>query len=199
MRPPEKCKLRTLKVGPKRRSNLQKATTYVKLSEKHFFDCQTFPSQALRTRDHRVCKLRLARSLPITPPLTRGNHRSLMSWLAQGHVYSSILKLFEPNPANETTWKIGPLTPSPFGGRNSQVWLYHYLPDAHSSVVKSHLAYTIEQAWAINQTRSSTPTQQVSVRADERMKTMDEPCPFEILSDLNQAVPNHLADESQTC
>ena len=36
MRPPEKCELRTPKVGPKRRSNLQKATTYVKLSEKHF-------------------------------------------------------------------------------------------------------------------------------------------------------------------
>ena len=51
-----------------------------------------------------------------------------MSWLAQGHVYNSILKIFEPNLANETTWKIGPLTPSPFGGRNSQVWLY--LPKA---------------------------------------------------------------------
>ena len=65
-------------------------------------------------------KLRLAWSLP----LTRGNHRSLMSWLAQGHVYNnSILKMFEPNLANETTWKIGPLIPSPFGGRISQVWL----------------------------------------------------------------------------
>ena len=89
MRPPEKCDLRTPKVGPKRLSNLQKATTYVKLSEKHFFDCRTFPSQELRTSDHRVCKLRLARSLPITLPLTRGNHRSLiMSWLVQGHVYN---------------------------------------------------------------------------------------------------------------
>ena len=128
MRPPEKCKLRTPKVGPKRRSNLQKATTYVKLSEKHSFDCLTFPSQALRTSDHRVCKVRLARPLPNTPPppLTRGNHRSLvvMSWLAQGHVHNSILKFFEPNLANETTWKIGPLTRSPFGGRNSQIWLY---------------------------------------------------------------------------
>ena len=38
-----------------------------------FFDCLTFPSQALRTSDHRVCKLRLARSLPVTPPLTRAN------------------------------------------------------------------------------------------------------------------------------
>ena len=56
--------------------------------------------------------------------LTRGSHQSLMLWLAQGHVYNSILKNFEPNPANETTWKIGPHTPSPFGGRNSQVWLY---------------------------------------------------------------------------
>ena len=123
-RPPEKCELRTPKVGPKRRFNLQKATTYVKLSKKHFFVCRTFPSQALWTSDHRVCKLRLAWSLPITPPLTRGNQRSLMSWLAQGHVYNSILKVFEPNLANETTWKMGPLTPSPFSGHNSQVWLY---------------------------------------------------------------------------
>ena len=99
MRPPEKCELRTPKVGPKRRSNLRKATTYVKLSEKHVFDCLTFPWQALRTSDHRVCKLRLARPLP----LTRGNHRSLTSWLAQGHVYNSKLKFFEPNLANETT------------------------------------------------------------------------------------------------
>ena len=91
MRPPEKCELRTPKVGPKRQSNLQKATTYVTLSEKHFFVCLTFPSQALRTSDHRVCKLRLASPLLITPPLTRGNHWSLMSWLAQGHVYNSIL------------------------------------------------------------------------------------------------------------
>ena len=86
-----------------RQSNLQKATTYVKLSEKHFFHFLTFPSQVLGTSDHRVCKLRLARSL--TPPLTRGNHRSLMSWLAQGHVYNSMLKFFEPNLANETTGK----------------------------------------------------------------------------------------------
>ena len=41
-----------------------------------------------------------------------------------GHVYNSIFKFFEPNLANETTWKIGPLSPSPFGGRISQVWLY---------------------------------------------------------------------------
>ena len=27
--------------------------------------------------------------------------------------------MFEPNLANETTWKIGPLIPSPFGGRIS--------------------------------------------------------------------------------
>ena len=106
----------------------KKATTYVKLSEKHFFDCLTFPSQALRTSNHRVFKLRLARPLPITPPLTRGNQRSLMSWLAQGHVYNSILKFIEPNLANETTWKIGPLTPSLFGCRNSQVWLYFLSP-----------------------------------------------------------------------
>ena len=44
-------------------------------------------------------------------------------WLVQGHVYKSILKKFEPNLPNETVWEIGPLIPSPFGGRNSQVWL----------------------------------------------------------------------------
>ena len=76
---------------------------------KTLFWLPNFPSQALRTRDLRVFKLRLAWSLPITPPLTRGNHRSLMSWLAQGHVCNSILKIFEQNLANETTWKIGPL------------------------------------------------------------------------------------------
>ena len=124
MRPPEKCELRTPKVGPKCRFNLRKVTTYVTLSEKHFLDCLTFPSRALRTSDHGVCKLYLARSLPITLPLTRGNHWSLMSWLEQGHVYNSTLKCFERNLANETTWKIGPPTASPFGGRNSQVWLY---------------------------------------------------------------------------
>ena len=68
MRPPEKCELRTPKVSPKRRSNLQNATTYVILSEKHFLDRLTFPSQALRTSDHRVCKLRLARPLPDYAP-----------------------------------------------------------------------------------------------------------------------------------
>ena len=67
MRPPEKCELRTPYVGPKLRINLGKATKYVKLSEKNFFDRPTFPSQALRTSDHRVCKLDLAWSLPITP------------------------------------------------------------------------------------------------------------------------------------
>ena len=131
MRPPEKCELRTPKVGPKRRFNQRKATTYVKSSEKHFLVGLTFPSLALRTSDHRVCKLRLSWSLPITPPppppLTCGSHRSLMSWLAQGHVYNSILENFEPKLANETTWEIRPLTPSPFGGRNSQVWLYVFV------------------------------------------------------------------------
>ena len=124
MRPPEKCELRTPTVGPKRQFNLQKATTCVKLQRKTLFWLPNFPSQALRTSDLRVFKLRLTWSLPNTPPLTRGNHRSLMSWLEQGHVYNSILKIFEQNLANETTWKIGPLTPSPFGGRISQVWLY---------------------------------------------------------------------------
>ena len=37
MRPPEKCELRTPKVGPKRRFNLQKATTCVKLQRKTLF------------------------------------------------------------------------------------------------------------------------------------------------------------------
>ena len=48
MRPPEKCELQTPEVGPKRRFNLRKATTCVKLSEKRFFDRQTFPSHALQ-------------------------------------------------------------------------------------------------------------------------------------------------------
>ena len=43
MRPPEKCELRTPKVGPKRRFNLRKATTYIKLSEKHLLVCLIFP------------------------------------------------------------------------------------------------------------------------------------------------------------
>ena len=42
MRPPEKCELRTPKVGPKRQSNLQKATTCVKLSEKALFWLSNF-------------------------------------------------------------------------------------------------------------------------------------------------------------
>ena len=103
MRPPEKCQLRTPKVSPKRRFNLRKATTYVKSSEKHFFVCLTFPSLALRTSYHHVCNVRVSWLLPITPPPTRGSHRSLMLWLVQGHVYNSILKSFEPNLANETT------------------------------------------------------------------------------------------------
>ena len=59
------------KVGLKRRFNLQKATTCVKLQRKTLFWLPNFPSQALRTSDLRVFKLRLAWSLPITPPLTR--------------------------------------------------------------------------------------------------------------------------------
>ena len=59
MLPPEKCELRTPEVGPKLWFNLGKATTYVKLSKKHFFDYPAFPSQALRTSDHRVCKILL--------------------------------------------------------------------------------------------------------------------------------------------
>ena len=46
--------------------NLRKATTYVKLSEKHILNCRTLPSKALRSSDHRVCKLHLAWSLLIT-------------------------------------------------------------------------------------------------------------------------------------
>ena len=92
MRPPEKCELRTPKVGPKRRFNLRKATTNVKLSEKHFFVCLNFPSEALRTSDHRVCKLHLSWSLPVTPPLTCGSHPSLMSWRAGACVQLHIEK-----------------------------------------------------------------------------------------------------------
>ena len=121
MQPPEKCELRTPYVGPKLRINLGKATKYIKLSEKNFFDRPTFPSQALRTSNHRVCKLDLAWSLPIMPPRACGNYRSLMAMARAGHVYGSILKIFEPSLANETTWEIGPLIPSPFGGRNSDV------------------------------------------------------------------------------
>ena len=40
-----------------------------------------------------------------------------------GGMCTTLLNIFEPNLANETTWEIGPLIPSPFGGRNSQVWL----------------------------------------------------------------------------
>ena len=54
MRPPEKCELRTPKVGPKRWSNLQKATTYVKLSKKHFFDCLTFFAGTPNERSSRL-------------------------------------------------------------------------------------------------------------------------------------------------
>ena len=42
MRPPEKCELWTLKVGPKRRFNLQKRPNASNCNEKHFFDCLTF-------------------------------------------------------------------------------------------------------------------------------------------------------------
>ena len=79
MRPPEKCELRTPEVGPKLRFNLGKATTYVKLSEKHSFDRPAFPSQALRTGNHGVCKIILVRSLPITPLGAYGNYRSLIT------------------------------------------------------------------------------------------------------------------------
>ena len=59
MRPPEKCELWTPEVGPKLQFNLGKATTYVQLSEKHFFNRPASPSQALRTSERRVCKLGL--------------------------------------------------------------------------------------------------------------------------------------------
>ena len=84
MRPPEKCELRTPYAGPKLRFNLGKVTKYVKLSEKHFFDLTTFPSQALRTSDHCVCKLYLAWLLPITPSRACENYRSLMSMARAG-------------------------------------------------------------------------------------------------------------------
>ena len=71
MQPPEKCEMRRPKVGPGGQFNLQKATTYVQLSEKHFFDYLTFPSQTFRTSDHCVSKFRLVWSL-FTPCLHVG-------------------------------------------------------------------------------------------------------------------------------
>ena len=124
MRPPETCELRTPKVGPKRRFNLRKATTYVKLSEKALVCLSNF--SFVGTPNERSSRLQPL-LLMVVSNYARGSHQSLMSWLAQGHVYNSILKIFEPNLANETTWKIGPLTPSPFGGCNSQVWLYKHI------------------------------------------------------------------------
>ena len=43
---------------------------------------------------------------------------------SRGGMCTTLLKTLEPSLANETTWEIGPLIRSPFGGRNSQVWLY---------------------------------------------------------------------------
>ena len=124
MRPPEKCELRTPYVGPKLRINLGKATKYVKLSEKTFSIVQRFPrrhfGQAIiafaSSTWHGRCQLR--------PHVHVGTTDRWWRWLVRGHVYDSILKIFEPSLANETTWEIGPLIPSPFGGRNSEVWLY---------------------------------------------------------------------------
>ena len=92
MRPPEKCELRTLCVGPKLRFNLGKATKYVKLSEKNFFDRPTFPLQALRTSDHRVCKLDLAwhGRCQLRPRVHVGTTDRWWRWLVRGHVYDSI-------------------------------------------------------------------------------------------------------------
>ena len=105
MRPPEKCELRTLEVGPKLRFNLRKENTYVKMSEKHVFDRPAFPLQALRTSDHRVCKILLAWSSPITPPraCARGNYRSMMM-MARARAFVQLhIEKFKPSLANETT------------------------------------------------------------------------------------------------
>ena len=103
MRPPEKCELRTPEVGPKCRFNLRKATTYIKLSEKHIFDRPTFPLQEWAAAAFASSAWQW--SLPITPPRTHGDYRSLMSTAhrrGKGYVYDSILKKFEP------TWHMGP-------------------------------------------------------------------------------------------
>ena len=110
MRPPEKCKLRTAEVSPKRRFNLRKATTCIKLSEKHFIHPPTFPTQAHQTSDIRVCKLLLAWPLPITPPRTRGSCRWLMLMARAGACVQLHIEIFwtEPgkwdNPRNRTTY-----------------------------------------------------------------------------------------------
>ena len=98
MRPPEKCELRTAEVGPKRLFNLRKATTCIKLSEKHFFQPPTFPIQALQTSDIRVCKLLLAWPLPITPPRARGNCRWLMSMARAGAGVQLHIEIFSTEP-----------------------------------------------------------------------------------------------------
>ena len=111
------------------------------IQRKILFNRPTFPSQALRMSDHHVYKLRLAWSLPITPPRTCGDNRSLMSLARARACVNSVLKNFEPNLANETTWEIGPLTPSPFGGRNSQVWLYNYKKKCNLCLQESFPSY----------------------------------------------------------
>ena len=45
---------------------------------------QLFPRKHFQMSDHRVCKLDLAWSLPITPPHTCGNYRSLMTMARTG-------------------------------------------------------------------------------------------------------------------
>ena len=80
------------------------------------------PSSRLQARLGMV----VANYAPPPPPRACGNYTDRWwRWLVRGHVYDSILKIFEPSLANETTWEIGPLIPSPFGGRNSEVWLYN--------------------------------------------------------------------------
>ena len=155
-------------------------------------------------------------------------------WLAQGHVYNFILKFFEPNLANETTREIGPLTPSPFGGRNSQVWLYIRYCKSHKFSSGTHFRTFVllkkstkfNYVWnflfalkpsnfnviffeALESTKISSDKPVSSQKYENGYRT--NICDFtvfpavacicffffEILLDLNQAVPNHLADKSQ--
>ena len=128
MWPPEKCELRTLEVGPKRRFNLQKVTTYVKLSEKCFFDRPTFLHKHFQwAGSASAISAWHGRPPPPPPPLHidlrihEGTTDCWCRWLAQGICVQLHIENFEPNPANETTWQIGPLIPRTFGGRSSQV------------------------------------------------------------------------------
>ena len=94
------------------------------IERKTLFRSSNFPLTG--TLDERSSRLwaPLALSLPIMPPACMwelpiadddGSRRGMMC--------TTLLRFFEPNLANETTWEILPHIPSPFGGRNSQVRL----------------------------------------------------------------------------